>query len=164
MNWSIRNTASDNIAGGCQCGAIRYRLRVAPVVVYCCHCTHCQQQSSSAFGVSVWSREEDFTLLQGELAQRTVRADSGNIKVCAFCGQCGSRIYHQAQGDEGILSVKGGTLDNARDLKPAAHIWARSAHHWMSLQHPDMLVYDTEPDDFQEIIDHYNRNRGTATG
>ena len=39
--------------GGCQCGAIRYRLLRAPVALCSCHCKHCQKQSSSAFGLSI---------------------------------------------------------------------------------------------------------------
>ena len=40
--------------GGCQCGAIRYRLLRAPAALYACHCRDCQKQSSSAFGLSMW--------------------------------------------------------------------------------------------------------------
>ena len=39
--------------GGCQCGAIRYRLLRAPVALYACHCSDCQKQSSSALSKHV---------------------------------------------------------------------------------------------------------------
>ena len=44
--------------GGCQCGAIRYRLLQAPVALYACHCQDCQKQSSSAFGLSMWMERD----------------------------------------------------------------------------------------------------------
>jgi hypothetical protein len=41
------------LAGGCQCGAVRYEIRGEPMSLYVCHCRECQRQSSSAFGISV---------------------------------------------------------------------------------------------------------------
>ena len=38
--------------GGCQCGAIRYEIAAKPITLYACHCTDCQKQSASAFGMT----------------------------------------------------------------------------------------------------------------
>ena len=46
-------TISSGQTGSCQCGSIRYRLLREPVAVYACHCKLCQQQSASAFGLSM---------------------------------------------------------------------------------------------------------------
>ena len=35
--------------GGCTCGAVRYRLKGAPMFVHCCHCHLCQIQTGTAF-------------------------------------------------------------------------------------------------------------------
>ena len=152
---------SHELTGGCQCGFIRYRFQGPPMTVYACHCTHCQKQSSSAFGLSVWVMEEDFTLENGTITFREVTGDSGRIKRCGFCAQCGSRIYHCGSAgsdvDGGVVfSVKGGTLDSARDLRPVAHIWTRSAHGWLSLEDSDLLVFDAEPESFDEIVQAYS--------
>jgi hypothetical protein len=37
--------------GGCQCGAVRYEITQAPIMVYTCHCTDCQRMTSSAFSL-----------------------------------------------------------------------------------------------------------------
>jgi hypothetical protein len=58
---------SDRLAGGCQCGAIRYEIVAAPVSLYVCHCRECQKQSASAFGISVIVKRSDFRLLRGDL-------------------------------------------------------------------------------------------------
>ena len=131
------------------------------MTVYVCHCTHCQKQSSSAFGLSVWVMEEDFALEQGAIKFREVVGDSGRTKRCGFCPKCGSRIYHcgSAGSDvEGgvVYSVKGGTLDDGRDLKPVAHIWTRSAHKWLELKNSDLLAFDTEPESFDGIVQAYS--------
>ncbi len=38
--------------GGCQCGQVRFEIHGEPVKVYACHCTICQKQSESAFGMA----------------------------------------------------------------------------------------------------------------
>ena len=48
---------TQTINGGCQCGQIRYEVSGEPIVLYRCHCTECQRQSGSAFGMSMWIKE-----------------------------------------------------------------------------------------------------------
>ena len=68
-------TASSDRQGGCQCGAIRYRLLRAPVALYACHCLHCQKQSSSAFGLSMWVERDgvQFTGAEPRIYRTSVR-------------------------------------------------------------------------------------------
>lgn len=44
--------------GGCQCGSVRYVLTSEPLRVAACHCTECQRQSGSAFGMSMSVKKE----------------------------------------------------------------------------------------------------------
>ena len=113
--------------GGCQCGAVRYRLLRAPEALYACHCRDCQKQSSSAFGMSMWV-EHDAIEFHGTAPRiyRT-RGGSGHPKHCAFCGECGTRLYHTGGGGREMLSVKAGSLDDTSGLAPTCHLWTRSA-------------------------------------
>ena len=136
--------------GGCQCAAIRYRLLRAPLALYACHCRACQAQSSSAFGMSMWV-ERDGIAFEGAVPRiyRTI-GDSGRAKHCAFCGECGTRLYHEGAGS-GVLSVKAGSLDDSSDLVPTAHLWVGSAQAWMKALIPPARCFETEPDD-DEIL------------
>ena len=125
------------LEGGCQCGAVRYRITGAPLTLYACHCTDCQKQASSAFGLSLWVRRDDFEVTRGEPKLWRRRAESGRMKACAFCADCGSRIYHASEGDPEVFSVKGGSLDDTRWLRPLGHIWTRSAQPWVSFEGVD---------------------------
>jgi hypothetical protein len=115
--------------GGCQCGAVRYRLKGKPLDLVVCHCTECQRQSGSAFGMSLAVRAAAFELLADELKSFTVRCDSGRIKTCTFCGTCGTRIYHQT--DPHGMSIKAGTLDDTSRLLPTAHYWTKRKQCWV---------------------------------
>jgi hypothetical protein len=117
--------------GGCQCGAVRYRIAGKPLDLAVCHCTGCQRQSGSAFGMSLAVAAPVFRLTSGALKSFTVKCDSGRIKTCSFCGDCGTRIHHQT--NPATLSVKAGTLDDTSHLSPAAHYWTKRKQPWVPI-------------------------------
>ena len=117
--------------GGCQCGAIRYRLRGAPLDFYACHCRDCQKQSAAAFGLSLIIAAEAVQW-SGETPRIwTTHGRSGAVKHCAFCGRCGTRLYHQGESPT-QYSIKAGSLDDLAELTPHAHIWMRNAQPWIA--------------------------------
>jgi len=143
--------------GGCQCGAIRYTLTERPQVVYCCHCTECQKQSSSAFGISVRVRRAALTV-DGEAARFT-KTSGDKLTVCEFCPHCGSRLFHNRPAYEDMLNVKGGTFDDTDWLEPAGHIWLKSKQAWVLIP-DDGLRYDGQPDDYGPLIARYAEQWG----
>jgi hypothetical protein len=116
-------TSPDHLTGGCQCGAVRYAVHGQPLELYVCHCRECQKQSASAFGISVMVRRSDFRLGRGAVSYWSRATDSGRTLTCAFCPECGSRLWHQGEDPAAPISVKGGSLDAPPDLSAAVHIW-----------------------------------------
>ena len=119
------------MTGGCQCGAVRYTITGTPRRLTACHCTDCQRQSGSAFGMSLVVAAEDFRLTEGELARHETVSAAGRRKAGCFCPACGTRIYHQAEWRRGDLTVKPGTLDDTSGLVPDMHIWTASKQPWV---------------------------------
>ena len=119
--------------GGCQCGAVRYQVQGDPVATGICHCTECQRQSGSAFGMSFIVPKAAFRLLNGQLKTFTRESESRRSVVCAFCPDCGNRIYHEAQWMAGVLNIKPGTLDDTSFLQPRAQIWTAKKQPWLDL-------------------------------
>lgn len=150
----------DNLSGQCQCGHIRYRINGKPLTYYACHCLDCQKQSSSAFGVSMWFALDEFELSAGSLKFWSTKADDGTIKECAFCPKCGTRIYHLIDDGSSRISLKAGTLNNAAEFTPVAHIWTKRAHRWLDLDRDKILNYPDQPDRFNDILKAWaDRNR-----
>lgn len=116
--------------GGCQCGAVRYTLNAEPMRVMACHCTECQRQSGSAFGMSMLVKRSDL-VVTGTLKSFTRTADSGNANTGAFCPECGNRIYNVPGYAEDRLVLKPGTLDDTSWVHPQAFIWMKSAQSWI---------------------------------
>ncbi|MFZ1431555.1 MAG: GFA family protein [Geminicoccaceae bacterium] len=110
-------------AGGCQCGALRYEVTGATLELYVCHCRECRKQSASAFGISVIVPRSAFRLIAGTPRWWARATDSGGRLECAFCPDCGTRLWHQADATSATISIKGGSLDDPVDLGPAVHLW-----------------------------------------
>jgi hypothetical protein len=124
--------------GGCQCGAARYEISAEPVAAYVCHCTECQRQSGSAFAMAIRVPNAHFRLTRGTLKSFVRPTPSGQTIECSFCPDCGTRIYHVSQRFRDQISVKPGTLDDARWVKPTHHLFVRSALPWVRI--PDGVV------------------------
>ena len=120
------------VEGGCQCGAVRYRLTASPLSVYNCHCKDCQRFSCAAWSMSMIVRNADFELISGQLAQYDRRADSGNVIVMNFCAHCHGWIWNDPPAP-GIKVVRAGTLDDMDWAAPVGNIWTDSKAAWVAI-------------------------------
>lgn len=137
------------LKGGCQCGQLRYEVHVTPNTLYCCHCTECQAQASSAFGMSMRVPASGVKTT-GREALFVRDGGSDRAVECVFCPDCGSRVIHRGRGDASDLSIKAGSLDDRAWLKPVGHIWMRSAQSWFQA---DGVTYETQPAADDDALD-----------
>jgi len=142
-------------SGGCQCGQIRYTLKKRPEVIYCCHCTECQKQSSSAFGISV-RVDADALSITGK-SEVFKRSSPGGDAICEFCPACGSRLFHRRKNYAQKLNIKGGTFDDTSWIKPTGHIWIGSKQAWLVLPKSD-ISYKGQPEDYTALIAAYQQD------
>ncbi len=139
------------LAGGCQCGACRYEITERPLTVYVCHCTDCQRQAGSAFGMSMPVPRAGFAVTKGTPNQWRRTAASGRSVDCACCPDCGTRLFHLPTRNDAIVNVKPGTLDATSWLHPVGHLWTASAQPWVAIA-PDVLSYPGQPPDFEALF------------
>ena len=142
--------------GSCQCGAIAYRVTGVPVTLFACHCTECQRQSSSAFGMALWIKDPEVKLLSGQLKEWVREMPSGKKMSCQFCPNCGTRIFHKAVNQTQMLSIKPGTLNSTSSLMPVGHIWLNSKQKWLDIS-KESIQYEGNPDSFEELIAEWAR-------
>ena len=131
--------------GGCQCGAVRYRITSEPATVYACHCMNCQNQSGSAFGLAMRVPAEHFHVVKGELKSFD-RPGNGQTITGSFCPECGTRIHHVPGKSPDQVSIKPGTLDDTSWVRPTVHFFASRAQPWVNIP-DDAQVFDTMPTD-----------------
>jgi len=138
------------MTGRCQCGKVTYQITDMPLTLYACHCTECQKQTSSAYGMSMPVPRTGFSVT-GELAYWERASDDGNKVNCAFCPSCGTRIFHEPSRNKAIINVKPGTLDNTKWLKPVGHLWTDSAQPGSKI--PDnVLIFNNQPESFERLF------------
>ncbi len=120
------------VDGKCLCGAVSYEAEVDTSKIVICHCTDCQTNSGTAYGVVAVVVDGTFKLLTGELRTFVKVADSGNRRRLEFCPTCGTRIVAKpAEGEEGFVSLRIGTATQRDQLAPIAQLWSRSARSWV---------------------------------
>ncbi len=95
----------DPLEGGCDCGAIRYRMETAPLVVHRCHCRWCQRETGASFALNAMIEADRVTTLAGEPMIVDTPSQSG----------AGQRV----------------TLDQPERLQPDIHIFTASKQPWV---------------------------------
>jgi hypothetical protein len=134
--------------GGCACGAVRYTVTEAPKFSLACHCTDCQQLSSSAFSLGLAVGESGFAITQGEPRCWTKTGASGKPSHQYSCGICGGWTHTRPEASAGAVVVRPSTLDNHHWFAPVAEIFTRSALPWavlnLKLNYPEEF-HDPEP-------------------
>jgi hypothetical protein len=118
--------------GGCSCGAVRYRLTSDPLFVHCCHCLNCQRQTGSAFVINLLIEADRVEVVSGEPEPVDVPRDDGSTQRIYRCPGCRIAVFSEYTRP-GIWFVRGGTLDEPRDVKPDVHIYIRSKVGWVTL-------------------------------
>jgi hypothetical protein len=118
--------------GGCACGAVRYRLVSEPMFVHCCHCLNCQRQTGSAFVINLLIEGDRLELLAGEPQAVDVPRDDGSTQRIYRCPDCQVAVYSE-YGGPAVRFVRGGTLDDPKDVAPDVHIYTRSKVGWVTL-------------------------------
>jgi hypothetical protein len=139
------------VEGGCQCGAVRYRLKASPLSVYNCHCKDCQRFSGAGWSMSTIVRNDDFEHLSGTLAQYRRTADSGNVIVMNFCANCHGWMWNDPPAG-GIKVVRAGTLDDIDWAVPVGNIWTNSKAAWAQID-PALVNFPGQATDRQPLFD-----------
>lgn len=102
------------MTGGCQCGAVRYRLAKTPDKACICFCRMCQKASGNYFAAHASSTDADLTWTKGTLA--TFRSSEAAER--GFCRDCGTPLTYKMRGSNSI-SVTSGSLDDPNIAPPS---------------------------------------------
>jgi hypothetical protein len=117
--------AQTGLTGGCQCGAVRYRLARAPSRANVCHCRMCQKASGAPFMAFSGVRLADFDVTRGAIA--TYR--SSDVAERGFCAQCGTPLTYRRLGADRI-SFTLGSLDEPGEVAPTEQICVDTRLPW----------------------------------
>lgn len=140
------------VEGGCQCGAVRYRLKAAPMGIYSCYCKDCQRFSGTTHTLSMVVHADDVELIAGELVGFDKAADSGRVVRMLGCRQCGTKVWNEPLSYPHLLIMKPGTLDDMSWARPVGSIWADRRQPWIELD-PGVPNFAGQPPSRQPLLD-----------
>ncbi|WP_265515582.1 GFA family protein [Nitratireductor luteus] len=101
--------------GGCQCGAVRFRVEGALRNASICHCRMCQKAFGNFYAPLVSVRDAKLTWTRGE----PKRYQSSNHVKRGFCDACGTPLTFEAPNEshDGVaLAI--GAFDHPEELAP----------------------------------------------
>lgn len=134
------------LEGGCACGAVRYRLKRAPMFVHCCHCRDCQRQTGGAFAINALIETDQVEVLSGELTLATMPTDSGRPHDLHRCPACGITLWSDYGRRRVMIFLRVATLDDPTAIAPDVHIFTRTKLPWVEVTGaPSFEVYYDMP-------------------
>ncbi|MCI5077366.1 GFA family protein [Oricola sp.] len=104
---------TDRITGGCQCGAVRYRVDAPLQNPHLCHCRMCQKAAGNYFMPLAGVARADFVVTRGEPGW----FHSSAIVRRGFCRDCGTPLFFDPL-DSDHIAVTLGSLDDPASCKP----------------------------------------------
>jgi hypothetical protein len=102
-----------SVTGGCQCGAVRFRVEAVGEVSIC-HCRMCQKALGGVFGP--YAEAKGLVWTRGERK----RFQSSNKIWRGFCGDCGTPLTFEHIG--GLVSIAIGAFDQPASLRPVEQL------------------------------------------
>jgi hypothetical protein len=140
------------VEGGCQCGAVRYRLSAGPLAIYNCHCRDCQHTSGASNEMSMVIERSSFAHLGGEVVGYEKVADSGRHVLQYRCANCGNKVWNEPLASPTIYVLKPGTLDDFTWARPVGNIWTESKVPWVTIDER-LVNFPGQPPDRQPLYD-----------
>ena len=119
--------AGAGLTGGCQCGAIRYRLDVAPIRANICHCRMCQKAGAAPFMAFAAVPVDKFVVGRGVITTFA----SSDVAERGFCSLCGTPLTYRALKTADI-SVTILSLDDPNAVAPDTQLGVESQVHWLA--------------------------------
>ena len=114
--------------GGCQCGAVRFRVDAPPGHASLCHCRMCQKATGGLFGPYASFPATALSWTRGQ--RKTFQ--SSDFVARGFCGDCGTPLtFEAASGDGGHIGLTIGAFDDPSALPPQRQIMVAERIAWI---------------------------------
>jgi hypothetical protein len=128
---------SDQIEGGCLCGAVRFVATGEPKWVAWCHCQSCRKHSGAPVSVFAAIRRDAYVVTKGEIT----KFNSSPGMWRGFCAKCGSTLTCESERLSTETHFHIGSIDQAALLQPSRHIFPEERLPWLHLsdspEHPN---------------------------
>jgi hypothetical protein len=117
------------LAGACECGAVRYTVADEFRYAMNCHCSRCRASTGSAFKAFAGIEREKLEVTDGEDSLLVFGEDDLNH---TRCGVCGSLLFSVVR-DGAYVHVALGSLGDPPSIRPTSHMFVGSKAPWFEI-------------------------------
>ncbi len=117
------------LTGGCECGAVRYRVADEFLYAMNCHCSRCRAATGTAFKALAGIEREKLEVTSG--ADRLFVYGTEDLNDTR-CGVCGSLLFSVVR-DGVYIHVAMGSLADEPTVRPTEHIFVGSKAPWFEI-------------------------------
>lgn len=135
---------SEAYTGGCACGAVRYEIPAEPMVMADCQCRDCQRRSGTGHGSYLTFAGRKDVKISGRATHWDLVADSGNVKIHAFCPVCGTPVYLTFSFMPDLFTVHAASLDEPDRYSPQMVFYKARGHAWDFID-PALTAFERMP-------------------
>jgi hypothetical protein len=114
-----------SLSGGCQCGAVRFRVEGEPGRASICHCRMCQKAFAGPFGALVTVNLADLSWTRG----RPAHFQSSDQVRRGFCASCGTPLTFDYSIDRIDLAIF--AFDDPSAVAPVVQLARESRAGWI---------------------------------
>lgn len=151
---------TQTFSGGCQCGAVRFRVNGELGRASLCHCRMCQKAFGSAFGALVSVKTADLVWTRGTPKHFQ---SSGRISR-GFCDNCGTPLTFE--WSEAVVDLAIAAFDEAATIAPVVQMATGSALPWTGrladLPTPSETEAKAMQAHYEAVVSHQHPDRDTA--
>lgn len=121
---TVEQTEARTWSGGCQCGAVRFKVEGPLGEPSVCYCRMCQKATGGAFGLYVRVDYDKITWTRGAPNYFV----SSNMAKRGFCGTCGTPLTWEF---EHWLDVTIAAFDEAAKIEPVVQMALDAQYPWL---------------------------------
>lgn len=121
---------TDQVEGGCLCGAVRFVATGQPKGVYWCHCQSCRKHSGAPVSVFVAFDHTRYSVTKGQI---TKFESSPGRTTRGFCAKCGSTLTCETVRLPTEAHFHIGTFDQPERFPPSRHIFPEERLSWLHI-------------------------------
>jgi hypothetical protein len=122
---------SQEVAGGCLCGAVRFSVRLPSLACVHCHCSMCRRNHGAGYVTWFAVPPERLAVTRG--TEALVRYPSSEHGSRSFCRRCGSSLFCENAQHPDRVDIPLGAMDAPIDRAPQVHIHVDSRAEWVAI-------------------------------
>lgn len=128
------------LAGGCECGAVRYTVADEFRYAMNCHCSRCRAGTGSAFKAFAGIEREKLEITEGPDSLLVFGEEDLNHTRCGVCGF----LLFSVVRDGAYVHVALGSLVDVPSIRPSKHMFVGSKAPWFEIT-DDLPQFDEYP-------------------